>query len=176
MNHPFERSSCDCGKCTAACRCMPGTVAPGELEEIAAYLGVPCDDAFAAKYFEASDGPLVAKEIAGTDDVHWFRIPTIVPKLMAHGCVFLSEGRCTIHPVAPFGCAMHKVCVTEPDADEKTTYVLRQIMQSHVNTGAYTKTLAQLAQGGHITPPLAMRKEAFARELLAADNKQGPNP
>jgi Fe-S-cluster containining protein len=165
MNHPFSRSSCDCEKCTLACVHMPGTVAPGEPEKIAEHLGEPCDAAFLAKYFQASDGPIVGKSVGG--EIHRYKIPTIVPKLTPTGCVFLSGGRCSIHTVAPFGCAMHKVCENEPDAEEKSTYVLNRIMQSHMDSGVYTMQLHQLALAGCIATPLAARKDAFARALLA---------
>jgi hypothetical protein len=143
---------------------MPGTVAPGELERIAEHLGQPCDMTFVSQYFDASDGPLVGKMANG--ELQQYQIPTIVPRLTETGCVFLKDGRCQIHPVAPFGCAYHRVCVTEPDADDKSAYVLNLIMRSHVVGGRYSLIMRALSACNLTATPLATRKESFARALI----------
>jgi len=69
---------------------------------IAAYLGKSVEAI--RSLFRSSPGMV----LLNTATSRQFRIRTIVPLYdrRAKRCVFLSdEGRCTIHPVAPFGCA-----------------------------------------------------------------------
>lgn len=97
---PFARTTCACADCVACCSRQPGSLAPGDLERIAAFLGKPVRAILSR--FWASPGALVANTHTG--DV--FRIGTITPRLTRGRCVFLdATDRCSIHAVAPFGCA-----------------------------------------------------------------------
>ena len=162
MNHPFERSKCDCDQCKAACRHMPGTLAPGDFEQIAAHLGEEPNAEFAAKYFQASDGPLVAQH--GKQ----FRIPTVVPALTPTGCVFLdAEGHCRIHAVAPFGCAVYRMCVNEPHDNDKSHFVLTEIIRQLQSSGPYRQTMESLLNADKIAPPLTDRRSALGLALYS---------
>jgi Fe-S-cluster containining protein len=105
---PFERTVCACEACRACCKRQPGPLAPGDFERIVQYIyetqDVTYEIAFeqVKKQLWASPGALV-KELA-TGNVE--RVGTITPRYRKGRCVFLDENeRCTIHPVAPFGCA-----------------------------------------------------------------------
>lgn len=105
-----ERSVCACDKCKDFCRTTPGCVAPSDVDRIAEHLGLPwANEDFFENNFEATtDGP------SFTDDPN-DRFPAIRPKRKPNGeCIFLSsEGKCTIHPVAPYECSRSKACDPE---------------------------------------------------------------
>lgn len=95
----FERTVCACDACSKHCTTRPGVLAPGDFEQIAGNLRVPFN--FAMHYFRASPGAMVM--LGGKACV---QIPTITPRLDPEkGCVFLKDGKCDIHAVAPYGCS-----------------------------------------------------------------------
>jgi Fe-S-cluster containining protein len=97
--HPFTRTVCGCAECQQCCRDQPGPLAPGDFERIAGYLGETPIEAQA--HFWASPGAVL-----GTRSGQMLRVGTITPRRVNGRCTFLSDaGACTIHPVAPFGCA-----------------------------------------------------------------------
>src|SRR5687768_9099181 len=102
----FPRTSCDCELCQIGCTTMPGTLASGDLERIAEYLGEDAKDAdWLASHFAASDGGKLARFHGGKMETR--QTESIVPRQRASGaCVFYRGGRCSIHPVSPAGCAI----------------------------------------------------------------------
>lgn len=152
----YERTYCDCAKCTAACKHMPGSLAPGDFERIATFTRSPPDEKFLEEFFRASDGPLVRMfhDDGTPEDLH---IPTLVPRQEEDGrCVFLDErDRCIIHPVSPFGCRMYKVCdpPTQED-DEKSANMLRQILKVQEYLGLWK----HLVERGLFVKPLLERR------------------
>ena len=105
----YERSFCDCTACRQSCRDRPGALAPCDMDHIAEYDGQEeCSEEYLLAHFKAcADGPVASYEEA--PEVHTLAIR---PKRKADGsCVFLtSEGRCSIHPVAPFECKVTRSC------------------------------------------------------------------
>jgi Fe-S-cluster containining protein len=96
----YPRTTCACPACVACCKRQPGSLAPGDLERIAAHLGETVEDV--RQHFWASPGALVMDTRTGRQ----FHIGTITPRLVRSRCVFLDEhDRCRVHPVAPAGCA-----------------------------------------------------------------------
>lgn len=96
----FARTACACDACVECCKEQPGPLAPGDLERIAAHLGISAE--YARVYFWASPGAVVADSRAG----QLRTIGTITPRMEAGRCIFLdAHDRCRVHPVAPFGCA-----------------------------------------------------------------------
>lgn len=162
----FERTSCDCSKCTAACRTMPGYLIPGDIERIAEYVGAdPDDENFLIKNFRASEGPLVSRS------GKLFRIPTIVPAQFDDNgrCVFMTrDGRCSVHKVSPFGCSRFNVC-DEPttDAEKRSTAGLLSIMRSW----DYNLVWMFLFETGHRAPPLGERRGKLAGEILRIERE-----
>lgn len=132
MTHPrdaFPRTVCDCPKCSAPCRHMPGMLAPGDMGRIADHLGQIPDDIL--PMFRASPGAKVARLNSDTGQPEVFRIHTIVPASTDTGeCVFLQpDGRCSIHPVAPFGCSHFDWHMSPTEANPRSAACLREILQ-----------------------------------------------
>jgi Fe-S-cluster containining protein len=95
---PFERTVCACTGCVACCLRQPGYLVPGDVKRILEFTGKPAKEILV----DSLGGQVMDRE---TRIVR--RIRTIVPKMDRTGrCNFLTEdNKCSIHPVAPFGCA-----------------------------------------------------------------------
>lgn len=119
---PFPRTpSCACADCVACCHDQPGSLAPGDLERIAAHLGKPVA-AILAKFW-ASPGALLANSRTGET----LRVGTITPTLRHGRCVFLDAAdRCTIHPVAPFGCTHFDTHMPAAEAQPRSRWLVLQ--------------------------------------------------
>lgn len=158
----YERSYCDCRKCLAACRHMPGMLSPLDVDRISDYMRVPDDDwtEWFRDHFVASEGAVVVRK--GTLE----RIGTITPAQREDGsCVFLNDdGRCSIHPVAPFGCAQFDVCAGPEESDDhdaKSSACLQAIVQSP----DYGLLWLELCDKGRLAPPLKERRQNLQAEL-----------
>lgn len=122
MSHHFERTVCGCRECVDCCKSQPGPLAPGQLEAIAAHLGKSLEDV--KPDFVASPGALV-----GTTNGAVFRVGTITPRSVDGRCVFLDENeRCSIHAVAPFGCAYFDTHMPSTEAKTRGVWLVRQQM------------------------------------------------
>jgi len=156
----YERSYCSCGKCSAACKAMPGMLAPGDMDRIAEFRGADTDDPDWVKaHFSASEGALVV-----TRDGDHCRIPTIVSKQDEAGhCVFLKDGQCSIHPVSPFGCRVFKVCDhDDQELDNTKSAAALSCIAGNID---YNMMHHELYSEGHHAPPLQHRKRRLD-ELL----------
>lgn len=116
----FKRTVCACCACTAFCRRMPGFLVPEDIAPLRAQFGDDSLDALCC----ASPGALVRQ-----GDGPVFRIPTIVPARRADGsCVFLdADARCSIHAIAPYGCAYFDTHQSRRAGDERSAAGLRAI-------------------------------------------------
>lgn len=155
----FRRTICACKKCVAACLHMPGSLMVGDLERLVNHLGVKTFDAWLLANFQASEGPLVSA--AGK----LFHIPTIVPKLTATGCVFLQEGRCTVHAVSPFGCAYVDMHMGKEDADARVQPALQAVLEDHRRQGPYSRAWQKLKAAGCVATLLVDRRENLAQAI-----------
>jgi hypothetical protein len=91
----------------------------GDLERIAAYLQMSVEEC-AKKYFAASPGSLVKDSRTGRT----MRIGSICPKMHKSRCVFLNENdQCSIHAVAPFGCAYFDTHMPPSIAHPRSVYM-----------------------------------------------------
>jgi Fe-S-cluster containining protein len=157
----FERSYCDCNQCVAGCKSMPGMLGPGDIDSIAEFCDEDSDDFdWIADHFSASEGALVQTREGGM-----CRIPTIVPKQDEDGrCVFLNDqDRCSIHPVAPFGCRSFKVCENEDqELDNEKSRACLSCIAGNID---YNMTHHFLHQKGCIALPLLDRKDMMIRIL-----------
>lgn len=106
----FEPSSCSCDQCRQTCRTRPGFCAPGDVERIAAHVGMSPAGDFLQDHFRPLGGPLV--QFGDPIDCDPVNVPVIVPAQREDGCcVFLTaDGRCGIQPVKPTGCAVSNAC------------------------------------------------------------------
>jgi len=90
------------------------------MEAITRHLALPEEDVRAL--FVASRGTLVMDSRTGRK--RW--IGSITPARKADGtCIFLEAGRCTIHPVAPFGCAYFDVHMDVREAAPRSSWLAR---------------------------------------------------
>jgi Fe-S-cluster containining protein len=75
----------------------------------------------AKKYFWASPGSLVKHLATGKIE----RVGTITPKRVKGRCVFLTEDdRCSIHAVAPFGCAYFDTHMSMEQAHPRSLWLV----------------------------------------------------
>lgn len=122
---PFARTACACPADIEHCS-RPGYLVPDDLERIWRTLHLR-GDTDPQRFFEASRGAVVANTATGQR----FRIGTIVPKIERDQCVFLDcHRRCTIHEVAPFGCAFFDVHMEWLERQRRTAWGLRSILES----------------------------------------------
>ena len=122
-NSGFERTSCACSLCTACCKSQPGALANGDFERIAKRQGWTPEIAFemAKRHFWASGGALVKDLATGQTR----RIGTITPKRIRGRCVFLTEdNKCSIHDVAPFGCAYFDTHMSYDQAHPRSVWLV----------------------------------------------------
>lgn len=125
----FKRTTCGCSLDVDNCRRQPGTLAPGDVEAITSYLRANGRHDEVDGAFVASPGAIVANIGTGQR----YQIPTITPARAHVGgpCRFLSaEGQCTIHPVAPFGCAYMDVHMTKAEGQRRSIWLHREIVAS----------------------------------------------
>jgi Fe-S-cluster containining protein len=145
----FERTVCSCHECTLNCRHIPGYLIPADLDRIKNHLApvVSLMD-WVKQYLLASPGALVAT------DRMVFRIPTLVPARKSDGaCVFLTtDNRCSIHSVAPFGCAFFDAHMSKSEADRRSSQGLNDIYRAWVNGDEYGQVWLALDREGLQAP------------------------
>lgn len=120
----FRRTKCACPDCTINCQHIPGYLVPSDVERIARHLGYTNVGEFAFDNLLASVGATVMSA-----EGRVFQIPTLVPQRKADGsCKFLSaEGRCSIHAVSPYGCAMFDAHQSSAEADRRSSRGLQEV-------------------------------------------------
>lgn len=117
---PYERTTCACDDCVRCCKEQPGPLVPGDMERIAAHLGVSMAEA--KGHFWSSPGALVMDTATGRQ----FRVRTITPRAVRGRCVFLGDDdRCRVHPVAPAGCAYFDTHMQSVEAHRRAVAVVR---------------------------------------------------
>lgn len=117
---PFTRTACSCAECVTCCTEQPGSLAAGDLERIAEALQLPVR--VAALKFWASPGALLLSRDTG----EVYRQGTITPRRVRGRCVFLDAAdRCTIHAVAPFGCAYFDTHMPLAEAQPRSQWLAR---------------------------------------------------
>ena len=120
LNPPFQKTECSCFKDQASCKEQPGHLLPGQMQEILTHLKVSIEEA--GKYFWNSPGMVLARM------GRLFRMRTITPRFENGHCVFFKEGLCSIHPVAPFGCRFFDVHMNLEEAQHRSQWGARQIL------------------------------------------------
>jgi len=169
----FERTSCDCASCRVPCRHMPGCLVPGDLENIAEHQGQAEKKNWKARLewltesFRASDGAKVI--FRGMV----MQVPTLVPAQKEDGsCVFLNEeGHCSIHSVAPFGCAYHDTHMDLKDANERSNAAVLSQMADIEQEGILAHTIATFRSVGLIAPPIEERRKNFEDDLAKVEEQ-----
>lgn len=127
---PFERTICDCSRCSAHCRRQPGPLAPGELDELVDLLVRHHGETArsARRLFRASPGAVLVNSDTGL----MVRVGTITPAKKPDGsCVFLGDdGRCRVHEVAPFGCAFLDAHFDDAEGNRRSVWLHNRIRRS----------------------------------------------
>jgi Fe-S-cluster containining protein len=140
MNPEFKRTVCACETCVSCCKSQPGYMIPGDAEKIAAHLGEPVE-----QYLWASPGAKVMNTVTRAITP----IGTITPRMQDGKCVFLAEdGKCRVHPVAPFGCAFFDTHMGPVEGNMRSMWGLRQI----VDNPEYQKLRANLPSATSYKP------------------------
>lgn len=174
----FQRTVCDCARCKSFCKAMPGCCIPQDLERISLYLELPLEAVECL--FCASPGGVVKNTQTGK----LYRVPTIVPARKANGeCVFLdANSSCTIHPVAPFGCAYFDDHLATEEANERSKAMLLSIVYSEEGFSGYRATWNRLYNAGRlsISPEqartiLANRFDEQGRPIPFTNGKEDSN-
>ena len=159
----FARSVCACTSCTQNCRFIPGYLIPADLPRICKHLA-PDQDLFdwSRRHLLASPG---AKVMRGGSV---FRIPTLVPARRADGaCRFLTlDNRCSIHSVAPFGCAFFDDHQFPEESDRRSKRGLQAVLEAWETGDGYAQVWTFLAAAGLVAPP----PEVCRAQMLRADD------
>ena len=146
----FTRTSCACRDCSVNCRFIPGFLVPEDLESLhhatAPHL-LPAD--WARRHLLASPGALVASPQRGV-----FRIRTLVPARRSDGaCTFLAaDDRCTVHAVAPYGCAFFDAHMDQNDGVRRSREGLIAVAQDAANQSIYYQVWHLLDREGLTAP------------------------
>ena len=155
-----RRTICSCKVCRKNCEVMPGFLLPSDLTRM-----VPADTepfTWAETNLLASPGALVMK--ANT----YFRIPTLVPAIRTNGnCKNLtSEGLCSIHEVAPFGCAFFD-CHGGPGQDQLAHIGLNAVYKSIFldRHSLYRRLWTHLAERGLVQQAAEVLRAKMRKEL-----------
>lgn len=167
----FARTSCGCDACVIYCKHMPGYLIPDDLRRLHAKVApeMRLED-FAAGYLSASPGAVV--RVRAADRVVDVRVPTLVPRRdEAEGrCVFLKDGRCTVHEVAPFGCAFFDCRDTNGHPHEVSAPGLRAVIDDAQAGGDYSRIHRELTAAGLVA---ASPEESRARMRDELEGRPG---
>jgi Fe-S-cluster containining protein len=139
----FKRTICACQGCKELCHRIPGCLIPGDIGLIADHLKITSEQVI-DNYLLASPGAIVASKGVV------FRIPTIVPDRDKTGkCCFLNDNQeCTIHPVAPFGCAYFDCQIGVVEGQARS----REMLIAIAGDRAYQDTHKCLWSCGRVAP------------------------
>ena len=162
----FERTACECGHCRLTCRAMPGTLGPGDVDRIAAFVGAEPDEQFLQANFRAADP--VSVTLSNGKEIE---APRVTPAQRDDGtCVFLAaEGRCSVHPAAPYACSRGLPCQHDEDRTRELTAVLLEANAASVD---YGMTWDWLRRKGAVAPPA---EEQIDRVLELAAELEVPD-
>lgn len=139
-NIPFNRTVCACDQCVKCCKQQPGYALPGEPERIAERVGKPVEE-----LFWASPGATVMD----TRTKIVSQIRTITPQFKDGRCVLLGpDDRCTVHDIAPFGCAYFDTHQGRTEGHNRSVHGLKILM----NDPDYAKLRSRLPLATHHKP------------------------
>ena len=121
---------CTCAKCSAGCETRPGWLAPGELDALAAFLGISARDVFvhhlAVDYFY-EDGdvrkPIFVLIPASVDGPKGAEVP-FDPR--GHCVYYQEDGRCGVHAVKPDECRFFDHARTRDELAEHRAALVRR--------------------------------------------------
>jgi len=117
--HPFLRTVCECDECRAHCMIHPGPLAPIDVPRLAEHLGISEEQLVDEHLTEGRGATMYNRRTGMTSTVH-----TLVPRRGDDGsCHWLKDGLCSVHPVAPFGCAYFDAHMSDAEAQSRSVYL-----------------------------------------------------
>ena len=156
----FPRTKCSCRMCEINCEFVPGMLIPADISRLMKNFAETDAEKFARDHLLASPGAVVVHE----GEVK--RIPTLVPRRGADNrrCHWLTDdNQCSIHAVAPFGCAFADAHMSRQQAHRRMTPALIQVMRSAETGGLYSRLWQLLESEGRTAPgPELLRQEMQA--------------
>ena len=165
---PFVRTVCACRKCSICCEHIPGTLAPSDLNRIAAHQGYPDPQAFARDFLLAGNGATLKLASGQT-----LTLQKLVPRRNAAGaCIFYQSGRCAIHAVSPFGCAYFDAHMSDAEHILRHDALSNALLDDLESDGPYARTVVSLRVLGKVAPPA----EVSNASLLAAMRREADQP
>jgi Fe-S-cluster containining protein len=155
------------------CKHMPGMLAVNDVQRMANRDG-PVDNVltWAESNLRASPGGMVANKATGKTR----RVPTLVPARDAETghCTFFDAAteRCTIHEIAPFGCAFFDASMSAKEAQARSLPLQQQLIQAWAKPSSqYVQVWHHLKDKGLTAPgPNECRETMLA--LTAADTRK----
>ena len=133
MTPPFERTICDCEEDKAHCRSIPGVLLPDDILIIREFLEKRDQIDYPAFLNLFRLGPKGWKAARITEGgIESLHLPTITPKIDKDDrCVFLTdEDRCSIHAVAPFGCAYFDAHMSAKEGQRRSLWGFEILLRS----------------------------------------------
>ena len=151
---------------------MPGSLVPGDLERIEEFTGNIGNGDFVMENFRVSDGAKVGVLVGGK--LIPVSIPSLVPAQRPDGrCVFLTDdGKCSIHPVSPFGCSHVDTHMDQVEGDRRVQWCVQSQVAGHKRGERYTQLCILLDEVGLNAPRAAKRRAAFEAEFEATMQKE----
>jgi hypothetical protein len=132
----FQRTTCGCAFCTAACHHVPGSLDVTDLVRLCP----PQQDlvAWAEEHLRAlTDKPF----------------PTLVPLRQLNGhCHWLFGGRCVVHDHAPYGCAFFDAHLSEAEVERRSAATIQARRQDAARQGPYYRLWRHLCARGLVAP------------------------
>lgn len=130
--HGFARTKCACLACQAACRHVPGSLDPSDLQ----HLCPPGEDLL--RWSEQHLRAVIDKQV-----------PTLVPARQANGhCHWYYEGRCLVHEHAPYSCAFFDTHMTDEDIDRRSSATMQARREDAAKQGVYFQVWQHLCRRG----------------------------
>lgn len=174
----FTRTTCGCQRCVACCQHKPGALTPHDLDALLAHQGVDAADeeavlAWAEEHLQASDGSQILQLTPAGPRL--LQLPTLVPRLWAHGCEFLDEdNRCDIHEVAPYACSHFDTHMSDEEANRRSHAMQRVLLLvwRYLHNTLYQRVWTHLREKGLVPPPLAQRQGHLLQALEQLDAQQ----
>jgi hypothetical protein len=170
----FTRTRCDCGTCIANCEGLPGYLIPGDLKRLLppdVYEDEEKAKEFAREHFRASNATEIIRCHHDGRKEH-MHVGTLVPTHRENGsCHYLENDRCTIHAIAPFGCAFFDCRQSKQQADAISSRGISAIIADRDAGGLYSRLWASLWKEGLQAPDIAFRKAAVAASGARRDRE-----
>ncbi len=132
----FDRTKCGCTLCQSYCKHVPGRL---DVMDVLRLCPEGADVfAWAERHLEAV-----------TDQAY----PKLVPARQANGhCQWFRDGGCTVHAVAPFGCAYFDAHMMPEEVERRGLVASRAALEDAEHHGLYTQVWRHLRDRGHTRP------------------------